>query len=214
MEANPQHRNSANRTEQEQFWAGAFGDEYIARNRSDSLLASNYALFSRLLSRTQGVKSIVEFGANIGMNLKALRVLSPDAQCSGVEINAKAAQELATIPGVKAVNTSILEYAAEPHDLAFTKTVLIHINPDLLPQVYDQLARAGRRYVAIIEYYNQNPVEVLYRGHTERLFKRDFAGEFMDRHPAYHLLDYGFVYQRDPAFPQDDVTWFLMERQS
>ena len=24
--------------------------------------------------------------------------------------------------------------------------------------------------------------------------------------------DYGFAYKRDPKFPQDDITWFLMEK--
>ena len=53
---------------------------------------------------------------------------------------------------------------------------------------------------------------VKYRGHENRLFKRDFAGEFMARHLSFRLRDYGLVYHADPAFPQDDVTWFLMER--
>jgi len=26
------------------------------------------------------------------------------------------------------------------------------------------------------------------------------------------LVDYGFAYRRDPNFPQDDITWFLMEK--
>jgi hypothetical protein len=26
------------------------------------------------------------------------------------------------------------------------------------------------------------------------------------------LVDYGFVYRRDPAHPQDDLTWFLLEK--
>jgi hypothetical protein len=43
-------------------------------------------------------------------------------------------------------------------------------------------------------------------------FKRDFAGEIMDRFPDLRLVDYGFVYHRDPQFPQDDFTWFLMEK--
>ncbi len=34
----------------------------------------------------------------------------------------------------------------------------------------------------------------------------------MDRHPDLELLDYGFAYQRDPNFAQDDITWFLMEK--
>ncbi|HOW96246.1 MAG TPA: pseudaminic acid biosynthesis-associated methylase [Kiritimatiellia bacterium] len=200
------------RTEQEAFWAGTFGDDYIGRNRSDQLLAGNLALFSRILARARDVGSVIELGANIGMNLKALRALRPGAACTGVEINAKAAREMAAIPGVKAVRASLFDYEPKPHDLAFTKGVLIHLNPEMLPLAYDRLARAGRRYVAIIEYYNPAPVEVPYRGHSGRLFKRDFAGEFMERHPAFRLVDYGFVYRRDPVFPQDDLTWFLMER--
>ena len=104
------------------------------------------------------------------------------------------------------------EYDAEPHDLAFTKGVLIHLNPEQLPLAYDQLARAGGRYVAMIEYYNPTPVEVSYRGHEGRLFKRDFAGEFLARHGVFRLVDYGFVYHGDPVFPQDDLTWFIMMR--
>jgi spore coat polysaccharide biosynthesis protein SpsF len=26
------------------------------------------------------------------------------------------------------------------------------------------------------------------------------------------LVDYGFAYHRDPNFPQDDITWFLLEK--
>jgi spore coat polysaccharide biosynthesis protein SpsF len=28
------------------------------------------------------------------------------------------------------------------------------------------------------------------------------------------LIDYGFVYHRDTAHPQDDITWFLLEKHS
>ena len=43
------------RTEQEAFWAGAFGTEYIQRNQGDALLASNLEFFSRSLRAAQGV---------------------------------------------------------------------------------------------------------------------------------------------------------------
>ena len=51
-----------------------------------------------------------------------------------------------------------------------------------------------------------------YRGHDARLFKRDFAGEMLDRFSDLRLVDYGFRYHRDPAHPADDLTWFLMEK--
>ena len=74
------------------------------------------------------------------------------------------------------------------------------------------MASSSAKYVLIGEYYNPTPVSLTYRGHDNRLFKRDFAGEFMDANPDFVLLDYGFSYHRDPLFPQDDINWFLMEK--
>ena len=50
-------------------------------------------------------------------------------------------------------------------------------------------------------------------GHREMLFKRDFAGEMLDRFPDLHLVDCGFVYHRATDFPMDDITWFLLRKQ-
>jgi spore coat polysaccharide biosynthesis protein SpsF len=98
------------------------------------------------------------------------------------------------------------------YDFALIKGVLIHINPDYLGKVYDMLYSSTSCYICIAEYYNPKPVEVTYRGHEGKLFKRDFAGEMMDKFPDLKLLDYGFVYHRDYQFPQDDTTWFLLEK--
>jgi spore coat polysaccharide biosynthesis protein SpsF len=55
-------------------------------------------------------------------------------------------------------------------------------------------------------------VSISYRGHSDRLFKRDFAGEMLDKYADLSLVDYGFCYKRDKAFPQDDITWFLLQK--
>ena len=200
------------RTEQEEFWAGDFGDEYIDRNRADSLVESNLQLFQKALGRAEPIASVMELGANIGLNLRALRRLLPVARLTGVEINARAVAELRKTEGIEAIHGSIHDLQPDRQfDLTFTKTVLIHINPELLPQVYETLHRAARRYVMLVEYYNPRPVEVAYRGHQQRLFKRDFAGEMLDRFSDLRLADYGFWYHRDRYF-QDDVTWFLLEK--
>jgi len=96
--------------------------------------------------------------------------------------------------------------------LTLIKGVLIHINPDELQAVYAKLVQTCRRYLLVAEYYNPSPVTIPYRGHLDRLFKRDFAGEILDQYPEMKLIDYGFSYRRDPNFPQDDITWFLMEK--
>lgn len=201
-------------TPQEEFWAGSFGTDYIDRNRSDQLLASNLEFFARALRRAGRVGSCVELGANIGMNLKALKLLYPQIRAQGIEINADAAGQLGELIGAENVfHGSIFDWSpSEPVELTLIKGVLIHLNPDMLPAAYDRLYSASSRYVLVCEYYNPAPVAISYRGHSDRLFKRDFAGEMMDRFPDLKLIDYGFAYRRDPAFPQDDITWFLMEK--
>ena len=59
------------------------------------------------------------------------------------------------------------------------------------------------------EYFNPVPVEVSYRGHSERLFKRDFAREFWAKFPNLELVDYGFVWSEDPLAPKDNLTCFF-----
>lgn len=202
------------KTEQEAFWAGEFGTEYIGRNDGAALLASNLNFFSRALRSAGSIGSCIEFGANIGMNLHALKLLFPRVALRGIEINPEAAKQLGEFIGPSQVYCgSIFDYAvAEQADLALIKGVLIHINPDNLPETYRKLYQASRRWVLVCEYYNPSPVAINYRGHADRLFKRDFAGEMLEMFPNLKLADYGFCYRRDPGFPQDDITWFLMEK--
>ena len=201
-------------TEQEQFWAGKFGTEYIDRNQGDGLLASNLNFFCRALRSAGNFGSCIEFGANIGMNLKALKLLYPGLKLQGVEINEDAASQLRQVVGSKNVFCeSVFNWRPDSTvELSLIKGVLIHINPQRLEAVYRTLYNASSRYVLVCEYYNPTPVTLNYRGYENRLFKRDFAGEMMDIFPDLKLIDYGFSYHRDPVFPQDDITWFLMEK--
>lgn len=204
------------KTEQESFWAGEFGTEYIQRNTGPALLASNLNFFSKALRNARNVKTCIEFGSNIGMNLKALKLLYPEQEHHAIEINLDAANELATvIPRENIYNKSILDFHPDRKwDLTLIKGVLIHINPNVLDQVYEALYRSTGKYLLVCEYYNPSPVQISYRGHSDRLFKRDFAGEIMEKYPDLKLVDYGFAYRRDPNFPQDDITWFLMEKRA
>ena len=202
------------KTEQEKFWSGDFGSDYIARNRGDELLAANLAFFVRAMRGAHSVGSCIEFGANVGMNLRALKLLYPKQRQFGIEINAQAAEELRHHIGTAGViEDSILEFKpVRTWDLVLIKTVLIHINPDFLQQVYEALYRSTGRYLLIAEYYSQTPTQVTYRGHTERLFKRDFCGELLTAYSDLKLVDYGFAYRNDPVYPQDDISWCLMQK--
>jgi pseudaminic acid biosynthesis-associated methylase len=204
------------KTEQEEFWAGGFGDQYIERNQGVDLLASNLNLWVNMLKTTTKVNSCIEFGTNIGMNLKALKMLYPHQEQFGIEINVEAAKELEKIiPLSNIYQSSIFEFEPQKRfDLCFIKGVLIHTNPKSLEIVYKKLVESCGRYLLVAEYYNPSPITIPYRGYSDRLFKRDFAGEILDLYPEMSLVDYGFAYRNDPKFPQDDITWFLMERAS
>lgn len=200
-------------TEQEKFWAGEFGAQYIGRNNSRDIVAANFKLFSDILSHTKDVDSIIELGANIGLNLEALKLLKPKAKLSAVEINEQAVKQLKQLELTQVFPRSIVGFLPpSQYNFVFTKTVLIHLSPEVLPQVYDSMHHASSKYICLVEYYNPTPTMVNYRSHDDRLFKRDFCGELMDRFPDLVLVNYGFVYHRDNNFPSDDVTWFLLEK--
>jgi len=202
------------KTDQESFWAGEFGTEYIKRNQGGALLASNLNFFTKSLQSAYEINSAIEFGANIGMNLKALKLLRPLIDISAIEINDEAVNLLSEVVLRKNIfQESILDFKSNQFwDLVLIKGVLIHINPEFLPQVYKALYDSSNRYILVCEYYNPSPVEINYRGHKDRLFKRDFAGEMLKKYIDLKLIDYGFIYKNDPNFPQDDISWFLMEK--
>ncbi len=204
------------KTEQEAFWAGDFGNEYIKRNQDDALIPGKISLLADAMRLTRDVRTCIEFGSNVGLNIKALKMLFPEIKPHAIEINPNAADELSKIlPAGNIFNTSILDWSAPDGmlwDMSMINGVLIHINPDMLPTVYDRLVSATSRYLLINEYYNPTPVTIDYRGHSDKLYKRDFAGEIMDRHPDMKLLDYGFKYHRETNFIYGDGTWFLMEK--
>ncbi|MGH8688656.1 MAG: pseudaminic acid biosynthesis-associated methylase [Burkholderiales bacterium] len=197
--------------DQEKFWAGEFGNDYNVRNNvSPRMQAANEALLGRATARATAVRSVLELGANVGSNMPALAKLLPDATLSAVEINAAAAGRLRAIPGLQVYEQSLLSYSGPAADLVLIKGVLCHIHPDNLQSAYEIAFRSSKRYICIADYYNRTPIEVNYRGHSGKLFKRDFAGEMMDAHPL-QLVDYGFVYRRDPL-ALDEFNWFLLER--
>jgi len=200
-------------TDQEKFWKGEFGEKYMSRNVDSKLLSSNISFFSKVLSTMGDIKSVLELGCNAGMSLKAIKALNKNVGLTGVDINEMALSEVDKWGGAKTVVSSILDLNIEAkYDLTFTKGVMIHINPDFLDIVYSNLYDLSKKYILMAEYYNPKPVSIDYHGYQDRLFKRDFAGEMLDKYSDLRLIDYGFLYHRDPVFPQDDINWFLLKK--
>ena len=202
-----------NQDDQSSFWSGDFGDEYILRNTSKDESVVKMIMFGRMLKNANKVGSAVELGCNIGLNLEALKSLNDDVSLCGYEINRNAilkARDLG-IGSIQEANITRPIKIEAKFEMSFTVGVLIHIAPEQLTQVYENLYNLSSRYILICEYYNPTPVMVEYRDNKDKLFKRDFAGEMLDLYDLT-LIDYGFFYNRDNQFKYGDFNWFLLER--
>jgi spore coat polysaccharide biosynthesis protein SpsF len=199
--------------EQENFWKSNFGNRYIKRNNSKNLINKNYSIFKKIFKKKIKINSLIELGANIGNNIIAINKILKIKKITAVEINKKACEHLRKINNVKVLNESILNLKINnKFDLLIIKGVLIHIHPKNLKNVYKKIAQLSKKYVLICEYYNPTLISVNYRGHKNKLFKNDYAGEFLKIYKNYKLIDYGFSYHLDNKYLKDDSTFFLLKR--
>lgn len=208
---------SSEPTPQEQLWRGDFGDAYIGRNVvTPEKLAALSRHWARVLRAVEAdpPSTVLEVGANIGLNLRALRAVST-AELFAVEPNAQARAVLVADGVLPAENvmdglTTRIPLADGAVDLAFTSGVLIHVHPDQLLASCREISRVSRRYVACVEYFSDVEQEVPYRGERGALFKRDFGGFYLDHVPELELVDYGFAWKRVTGL--DNLTWQLFRK--
>ncbi len=205
--------------EQVKLWRGEFGDEYLVRNAPTPKRVANQTRFWAKLFDTlavQGLKpnSILEIGANVGINLRALKNLS-DAELFAVEPNDQAREILirdSVVPEGNALATTgeVIGLEDNAVDMAFTAGVLIHVNPDTLAQVCAEIHRVSRKTIVCAEYFSANPETITYRGHSDKLFKRDFGAFWLEQFPSLKLLDYGFAWK--PVTGLDNITWWIFSK--
>ena len=204
-------------TPQTDFWRGDFGNAYVDRNvASPEQMAARIALWAEILKPLAGKtpQTILEVGCNLGINLRALRALS-SADFFAVEPNGKAREILLRDGVVDAgsLRAGVAQNIDLPDgvaDLAFTSGVLIHIHPDDLLDSCREIHRCARRHIACIEYFSDKPEMIPYRGHDDRLFKRDFGAFWMDNFPELSVLATGFAWKRTTGL--DNLTWWLFEK--
>jgi spore coat polysaccharide biosynthesis protein SpsF len=199
--------------EQEDFWINEFGDDYTDRNNDINLLVNKKIFFNNILNKIN-IKSVFEIGCNRGLNLVSIKEINNNIELNGIEINKKAFEIIKNKNICKNIfNDSINNFDInDKFDLIFTFGVLIHINPDKLDSIYEKMYNLSNKYILIAEYYSRNTIKINYRNNTNKLFKRDFCGEIMNKYKELKLIDYGFIYYKDPKFPLDDITWFLLEK--
>ncbi|MDA8841800.1 hypothetical protein N9N38_03595 [Candidatus Pelagibacter bacterium] len=198
------------KTEQEIFWETDFGNKYVKRNlKSDRI----FTIGKDLLNNKVIINEVLELGANVGLNLDAIKRVYPDVKTYGVEIN-----KLAYNIGKKKhkfYNKPILNFKSKKkYDLVCSVGVLIHQNPKHLNAFYNKLYSLSKKYIYLNEYFNPTPVTIKYRNNDEKLFKRDFAKELWIKFPRLKLIDYGFHWKQDPRLKNccDNSNWFLFQK--
>lgn len=194
----------------ERLWGGAFGDQYVERNRRAA--EGRGPFWHRLLDELP-VRRVLEVGCNVGGNLCWIADRLPPEAVYGIDINPRALAELRRELPVNAIHSTARELPFRDRwfDLVFTMGVLIHQPPASLPLVMSEIVRCSRRYVLCGEYYAPEPTEVPYRGETGALFKRDFGAYYQALFPELELRKQGFLSRNDgPTW--DDITWWLFER--
>jgi pseudaminic acid biosynthesis-associated methylase len=209
--------NSTTENPQLQFWRGQFGDDFVGRNLGTrEHMQARISMWADILRTIEGARpdSILEVGSNVGNNLRAISALS-SASLLALEPNQRAREQLVG-DGVVAAANALDGFAGNiplsdaQVDLAFTSGVLIHIHSDDLLQACREIHRVTRRYIVTIEYFADRPESIPYRGHEERLFKRDFGSFWLDNFSDLRVLNYGFAWKRMTGL--DNLTWWVFEK--
>lgn len=187
-------------TFQEDTWRSDFGKEYTDRNtftpeEVDALYIENYGV-----SRTQlnnefldnlELNRILEVGCNVGNQLNLLKKMGRldlwgiELQDYAVEVARKRTSGLNIVKGT----AFDIPFKDNFFDLVFTSGVLIHISPDDIDKVLDEMYRCTNKYIWGFEYYNPDEYQtVTYRGNNNLLWKTDFSKLFLDRFQGLKLV--------------------------
>ena len=195
-------------TEQEDFWRGPFGTDYLKRNRV--AWGKRVPFWSHMLATT-GARSILEVGCNAGWNLLAMRKAEKSLVLKGADINEAALAE-AAMANLDVARLSAIQVGKKwsgAFDLVFTAGVLIHVPPAQLRKAMKSIVTASKRYVLAVEYSSSQEEEVVYRGHAERLWKRPYGKLY---HEQLDLLPIASG-ALGPEDGFDFTTWWLLRKE-
>jgi pseudaminic acid biosynthesis-associated methylase len=195
-----------------ELWKGDFGNAYTDRN-DRSTLGAREQIWKMLLPRN--VESVLEVGANIGLNLEAISQRSA-CELYATEPNDKARAQLENLDLVHPVNITAdtadhIRFPDGIADLVFTSGVLIHVPPDKLERSLDEIYRCARRWIICGEYFAPQEEMIAYRGHPDALWRRDYGSLFLDRFPRLRCTAHMFAWKRMTGL--DNLTFWVFEKQ-
>ncbi len=192
-------------------WGGDFGQAYTDRHPpTPAALASRARLWEEILSHLEGKPyNTLEVGANIGLNLMALKQCGLD-NLAGLEPNKAARAGLAVnFPAIDGT-AQFIAATDGAFDLVFTSGVLIHIPPHEVERACQEIHRVANRWIVAIEYFSAEPREVPYRDRRGMLWTQDFGGLYMRLFPDVEPIACGFCWKELTGL--DNVTWWVFRK--
>lgn len=191
------------------LWLSEFGRQYTDRNVYTPQL--RIPAFKKMLADLS-LQDILEVGCNRGTTLETLAEINPNWQMTGVEPSDYARQQAPNNERIQILSGTAFDLPVDSgaFDLVYTVNVLIHIALQDLHSTIQEMHRASRRYLLVIEYFAEEETEVLYQGRQNSLWKRDFKAHFEEQCSDLKLLRHGFHSRKELMF--DDSHWWLWEK--
>ena len=107
--------NKKSISKQEKFWKGSFGSDYLTRHEVGKWVTNNKFFFNNCFKKIKKnkIKSMIEYGSNVGLNLIALNKVLKLDDIRAIEINKIAYDNLTKLKYVEPINKSVLDYQSK-----------------------------------------------------------------------------------------------------
>lgn len=189
-------------TEQMRQWEGQFGTEYTDRNalsldEMEILYKERYGITrsemnSGFIGKFKRNMKIFEVGSNIGNQLLCVQKAGFES-LYGIELQSYAVElSKSRTRGINIIQGSAFDipFKDDFFDLVFTSGLLIHIAPDSIAAVLDEIHRCTKRYIWCFEYYSPVYTEIVgYQGRDNLLWKANFPKLFLDNFSDLRLVE-------------------------
>lgn len=175
------------KNEQEAFWGGDFGKDYTDRNTrhkeelnkvyQDWYGVTRVKMNETFLGSLPKDTRILEVGCNTGMQLACLQAMG-FTSLYGIELQGYAVQKAKDYTqGINVIQGSAFDIPFKDNffELIFTSGVLIHIAPENLPNIFNEMHRCSKRYIWGFEYYAETTTSINYRGNEGFLWKANYG---------------------------------------
>lgn len=208
-------------TKRMQEWAGQFGKEYTNRSAltqedMEQLYKDMYGITrtemnSKFIGDFDRDMKVLEVGSNVGDQLLCLQTAG-FKNLYGIELQSYAVElSKGRTKGINIIQGSAFDIPFKDgfFDLVFTSGLLIHIAPEDITGVLDEMYRCTKQYIWCLEYYSEVYTQIPYRGHAELLWKANFSKLFLERFSNLRLVREEFF----KYLSNDNVdVMFLLEK--